>query len=147
MVDIYKSNLGLMTAAQETKKNFSFSKKERLKSRSAIQALFTQNRTLRIYPFKLVWITNATETKTQVKVGVSVSKKSHRTAVARNFIKRRMRESYRLNKQLLFDSLKSENIDVSFMLIYLSKEIVPYKEFDQKIKLLLIRLGEKIKTK
>ena len=120
-----------------------FNKHERLKSRSTIESLFVQNKHLRIYPFKLVWLTNPND-KFHVEVGVSVSKKLHKTAVKRNFIKRRMRECYRLNKLLLFDRFVESNIKVSFMLIYVGADILSYQQFNQKIKQLLIRLGDGI---
>jgi ribonuclease P protein component len=127
-------------------KRLTFKKKERLKSRSTIQALFDTNQNLRNYPFKLVWMVVPSSDTSLVKVGVSVSKRNHRSAVTRNFIKRRMRECYRTNKPELYQSLEGKNVELSFMLIYLSSEIVPFTEFEQKIKQLLFRLSEKVKT-
>lgn len=125
---------------------FTFKKKERLKSRSAIQALFDKNQNFKSYPFKLVWMITPSNDASRIKAGVSVSKRNHRLAVTRNFIKRRMRECYRINKLELTQSLVGKNAELSFMLIYLSDEIVPYTEFEQKIKQLLFRLSEKVKT-
>jgi ribonuclease P protein component len=127
-------------------KRLTFKKKERLKSRSTIQALFDTNQNLRNYPFKLVWMVVPSSDASLVKAGVSVSKRNHRSAVTRNFIKRRMRECYRTNKSELYQSLEGKNVELSFMLIYLSSEIVPFTEFEQKIKQLLFRLSEKVKT-
>lgn len=121
----------------------SFGKNERLKSRATIESLFVQNRHLRIYPFKLVWGIDGCE-KFEVKVGVSVSKKIFRTAVKRNFIKRRMRECYRLNKRLLYHRFPDKNISLAFMLIYVGNEIASYSDFNKKIKQLLIRLGDTV---
>ncbi|PKP10692.1 MAG: ribonuclease P protein component [Bacteroidetes bacterium HGW-Bacteroidetes-4] len=127
-------------------KRLTFKKKERLKSRSTIQALFDTNQNLKNYPFKLVWMIVPSSGTSMVKAGVSVSKRNHRSAVTRNFIKRRMRECYRTNKLDLYQSIDGKNIELSFMLIYLSSEIVPFTEFEQKIKQLLFRLSEKVKT-
>ncbi|MBI9068078.1 MAG: ribonuclease P protein component [Salinivirgaceae bacterium] len=118
-----------------------FGKNERLKSRSTIDSLFIQNNIIRIYPFKLVWITNEFDLP-HIEVGVSVSKRIFKAAVKRNFIKRRMRECYRLNKMLLYKKIESKNIKISFMLIYVGNNILPYNEFNTKIKQLLIRLGD-----
>ena len=127
-------------------KRLTFKKKERLKSRSTIQALFDTNQNLKNYPFKLVWMIVPSSGTSMVKAGVSVSKRNHRSAVTRNFIKRRMRECYQTNKLDLYQSIDGKNIELSFMLIYLSSEIVPFTEFEQKIKQLLFRLSEKVKT-
>lgn len=135
-----------MASSEKHTSRFTFKKSERLKSRTTIEALFTQNKTLRIYPFKLVWLINQTDQKGTIKAGVSVSKRNHRTAVKRNFIKRRMRECYRLNKNILHIPLGEKNIELSFMLIYMSNEVVPFSEFETKIKQLIVRLSEKIKT-
>lgn len=135
-----------MMSPDSQHKRLTFKKKERLKSRSTIQALFDINQNLRNYPFKLVWMITPSNNASQVKAGVSVSKRNHRSAVTRNFIKRRMRECYRTNKPELYHSLEGKNVELSFMLIYLSDEIVSFAEFEQKIKQLLFRLSEKVKT-
>jgi ribonuclease P protein component len=135
-----------MTGTEKHNTRYTFGKKEHLKSRNTIQALFTQNKSIRIYPFKLVWMITETDQKSEVKAGVSVSKRNHRSAVKRNFIKRRMRECYRINKELLYKHLPGKNIEVSFMLLYTANDIVPFSEFETKIKQLINRLGEKLKT-
>ena len=135
-----------MMSPESQHKRLTLKKKERLKSRSSIQALFDTNQNLRNYPFKLVWMIVPTSGTSMVKAGVSVSKRNHRSAVSRNFIKRRMRECYRTNKYELYQLLDGKNVELSFMLIYLSSEIVPFAEFEQKIKQLLFRLSEKLKT-
>lgn len=125
------------------KAKLTFGKNERLKSRSTIDSLFLQNKHLRIYPFKLVWISTDFD-RPHVEVGVSVSKRIFKTAVKRNLIKRRMRECYRLNKMLLYKIIENRNIKISFMIIYVGNDIVCYNEFNTKIKQLLFRLGDNI---
>jgi len=128
----------------KTTQRLTFNKSERLKSRKAIQSIFVQNRHLKIYPFKLVWLTEPDEQNFSLKMGVTATKRLHKLAVTRNFIKRRMRECLRLNKMLVYNELSNKNIKLSFMLMYIGNEIVTYQEFDKKIKQLLIRLTEKI---
>ena len=135
-----------MMSPDSQHKRLTFKKKERLKSRSTIQALFDTNQNLRNYPFKLIWTVVPSSDASLVKAGVSVSKRNPRSAVTGNFIKRRMRECYRTNKFELYQSIEGKNVELSFMLIYLSSEIVPFTEFEQKIKQLLFRLSEKVKT-
>lgn len=129
---------------QKNNKRFTLNKSERLKSRKIIQSLFIQNKNLRIYPFKLVWLIHPSTDKESLKIGVSVSKRYFKSAVKRNRIKRVMRECLRLNKFQLLDKLTEENKTLSLMLIYTGSEIISHNEFSSKIKHLLIRLGDKI---
>lgn len=82
--------------------------------------------------------------ETQIKFGVSVSKRNFKTAVMRNRIKRQIREAYRLNKYLLLDKISNLNISLPFMLIYIGREPIESSEIELKVKQILIRLGEKI---
>jgi len=61
-----------------------------------------------------------------LKVGFTVSKKI-RLAVHRNRIKRLMRESYRLNKHLLIQLLKSKGIYLYMILIYIGNDRLDIK--------------------
>ena len=53
------------------------------------------------------------------RILVSVPKRFFKRAVKRNFLKRRIRESYRLQKDLL-----SVPVDIAF--IYVAREVLPY---------------------
>jgi ribonuclease P protein component len=62
-------------------------------------------------------------------MGVSVSKKNFKKAVDRNYFKRVLRETYRLNKHLLIDNL---NQPYSFMFFYQTKDRLTYEEINKK---------------
>lgn len=66
-------------------------------------------------------------------MGVSVSKKYFKRAVDRNYFKRVLRETYRLNKHLLIEHV--DNM-YSIMFFYQSKERLPYEEINEKTILL-----------
>ena len=69
------------------------SREERLKSLKAIEALFSgTNPSATAFPLKVIWRKNCERTS---RLLVSVSKRHHKRAVARNRIKRQVREAYR----------------------------------------------------
>ena len=109
--------------------NFSYPKSEKLKSKNTIDLLFSEGKSVSKYPLRLVYAQVNLDEKEQIKMGVSVSKKYFKNAVDRNYFKRVLRETYRLNKNLLL-----ENIDkkYAFMFFYQSKERLKYQEINEK---------------
>ena len=109
--------------------NFSYPKSEKLKSKNKIDLLFSEGKSVSKYPLRLVYAQVNLDEKEQIKMGVSVSKKYFKNAVDRNYFKRVLRETYRLNKNLLL-----ENIDkkYAFMFFYQSKERLKYQEINEK---------------
>ncbi|MFZ6053138.1 ribonuclease P protein component [Halocola ammonii] len=126
---------------QEKEAKRTFPKKERLKSRKAIEALFSDGQKIKSFPVMLFWNKGHHDCGHPLKVGVSVSKRKVRKAVHRNRIKRLMREAYRLNKSKLETFLSENNeqhLDVMF--IYADKEMPTFADIEPKIKRLLDRL-------
>ena len=80
------------------------------------------------------------EGSSPVQVLMSAPKYNFHHAVDRNLIRRRMKEAYRLNKQLLFDSLSVSGHKLIFGITFTAKEIVEYDLIEAKIFLLLQRL-------
>ena len=100
--------------------SFSFPKKEKLKSKKLIEQLFAEGIGITNYPIKLVYLKTSFEDDSKCKVGVTASKRNFKSAVKRNRIKRLMRESYRLNKHLIFNNIEG---NFAFMFLYLGKEM------------------------
>ena len=100
--------------------SFSFPKKEKLKSKKLIEQLFAEGIGVTNYPIKLVYLNTRFEDDSKCKVGVTASKRNFKSAVKRNRIKRLMRESYRLNKHLIFNNIEG---NFAFMFLYLGKEM------------------------
>ncbi|CAC9972609.1 ribonuclease P protein component [Flavobacterium panici] len=109
--------------------NFTYPKNERLKSKTTIGLLFSEGKSVSKYPLRLVYRQAEAAYQGNTKVGVSVSKKYFKKAVDRNYFKRVLRETYRLNKHLLLDHL---NQPYSFMLFYQTKDRLSYEEINSK---------------
>lgn len=109
--------------------NFTYPKNERLKSKTTIGLLFSEGKSVSKYPLRLVY-RNADEKATEkITIGVSVSKKYFKKAVDRNYFKRVLRETYRLNKHLLLDNLEHP---YSLMFFYQTKDKLSYEEIHTK---------------
>lgn len=116
--------------------NFTYPKNERLKSKTIIGFLFSDGKSVSKYPLRLVYRQADEHSQGQTKIGVSVSKKYFKKAVDRNYFKRVLRETYRLNKHLLLDNLDQP---YSIMLFYQTKDRLSYEEINTK----MIQLFEK----
>jgi len=117
--------------------NQSFGKEEKLKKTSIIRELFSKGKYLKKYPISLVY--HPDSSIENHKVGFSVPKRTFKKAVDRNRIKRQLRESYRLNKNLLENTTEKYNI----MLIYAGKEKENFDKIFSNVKKLLIKLAKK----
>jgi ribonuclease P protein component len=115
-------------------------KNERLHSKKLIKELFDKGSSFFLYPFKVMVLEINFELPETNQVLFSVSKKKLKKAVDRNLIKRRMRESYRLNKQILREMNEGKKI---IGLIYVSSEIVTFQVIENKIKKILTTIKEK----
>ena len=120
--------------------SFKYGKKDKLKSKKQIDDLFTKGKAVTAYPLKLIYLKTDFEDECLLKTGVSVSKRLHKTAVARNKIKRLMREAYRLNKPLYFNNTSTS---YAIMILYLSKDGTTFDELNSKMKTLLEKFLDK----
>lgn len=109
--------------------NFTYPKNEKLKSKITIGLLFTEGKSVSKYPLRLVYKAGTFDEGEKIKMGVSVSKKNFKKAVDRNYFKRVLRETYRLNKHLLIDNLDQP---YSFMFFYQTKDRLTYEEINTK---------------
>ncbi|MBV6646597.1 MAG: ribonuclease P protein component [Cyclobacteriaceae bacterium] len=118
--------------ASATPRSHAFPKKERLSSKKLIEGLFKNGSSFYLYPLLLRYQSYEGDCH---QVLITVSKKKHKRAVDRNKIKRRLREAYRTNKHLL-------QSDQKFLvgIVYLSDELLPFQEIQDKLIRLLQRL-------
>lgn len=74
------------------------------------------------------------------RIIVSVPKRNFKRAVKRNLIKRRIRESYRLNKYLLDATMGGYDI----LFIYSGKQVLDYKEIVSSVQSVLKNIGSQV---
>ena len=79
---------------------FSFHKSERLKKEKQIKELFNKGSSFNLYPFRVVYLINSQDPLSHQAL-FTASSRNFKKAVDRNKIKRRTREAYRLNKNML----------------------------------------------
>ncbi|MDG1718768.1 MAG: ribonuclease P protein component [Flavobacteriales bacterium] len=116
-----------------------FPKNEKLNSKIKIDNLFRSKNTFTYNQIKVHWIINFSE-ENQSETLISVPKKIIPLSTKRNKIKRLIRESYRLNKNIL--QLNNQGINISFM--FLSSETPEYNSLEEKIKVILHRLNDQL---
>lgn len=118
--------------------NFKLPKNERLHAEKLIKELFNEGSSFFLYPFKVLFIKKAELRAQPNQVLFSVSKKKIRKATGRNFIKRRLKEAYRLNKHIL----PPDGIIVG--LIFVGKAEMSFAEIQPKMIQVLNRLNQEL---
>lgn len=118
---------------------FTYPNHEKLKSKTTIDLLFSEGNSVSKYPLRLVYVENKEPNAELIKMGVSVSKKYFKKAADRNYFKRVLRETYRLNKHRLLDNLEKP---YAFMFFYQTKERLSYQEIEEKTKQIFQKFNE-----
>lgn len=113
-----------------------FTKAERLSSKKEITALFNEGKSFAISHIRVVYRFLPKQEGRPNAILVSVPKKYFKHAVDRNLLKRRIREAYRLNKELL----QSMPARVEFMLLYQKRRIATFAEIEEIVKKALERI-------
>ena len=127
--------------------HFSYQKKDKLKSRKQTQFLFAKGQSMNAFPLKLIYTIEASEPGT-LQAGVGAPSRTFRKAVARNRVKRLLREGYRLERPAFVEAANTamEKLRVNLFFLYTDATVITQKEIQEKIKQLLGRVAEKINT-
>lgn len=123
--------------------NQTFGKKEKLKSKILITQLFNEGKGVTSFPLKLIYLP-VQHSSISIITGVTVPKRNFKSAVDRNRIKRLLRESYRLNKALVFNNTDA---NFAFLFLYLGKDMPSFELVNQKMKLVLNKFKLQINEK
>ena len=120
---------------------YTFSKKERLNSKTSIHRLFEHGSSFFSYPFKVYYhFEDPKENRPIAAVLFSIGKKQFKLAVDRNRVKRLCREAYRLNKSLLIDGLEKKQRHVEVAFVYVGKTIPDFQDLEAKMQKALRQL-------
>ena len=108
-------------------------KYERICKDNDIQALFDKGEGFSVYPFRVVFLFRHDESRPiTVRLLVSVSKKRFHHAFKRNRVKRLVRETWRRNKDPLYEICERDNISLDVALVYTATVIHSYEEVFEK---------------
>jgi ribonuclease P protein component len=124
---------------------FTLGKEERLKSNLSIQELLKHGKVVSSFPLKMYWnFSPDSQQKYPVRAAISVPKSKFRRAVDRNLMKRRLREAYRLNKYMLYETLDEHQQKIQLIILLLSDEFIPYGQLEKGMHELLLQLVNKL---
>ena len=114
---------------------------EKLRSEIAIGQLFDRGnpaaQSIMAYPLRAVWrVNHSRRTADCPQFLIAVPKKKLRHAVDRVKMRRRIREAYRLNRELMPRDLP---IDIAF--VYVAAELLPYVQVNKSVTRILSRIS------
>ncbi len=112
---------------------------ERRRTLGAVRRLFESGHGGFVYPFRYVWYAES-DSERSVEVLFSTPKKFHKRANKRNLVRRRTKEAYRLQKELL--TVEGVNLDMA--LIYSSKEILSQRSIAKSVRRILEAVAEQV---
>lgn len=99
----------------------SLPRSERLRTLGAVRRLFSEGESGFVYPFRYLWFAEA-DSVPSVEVLFSVPKRYHKRANRRNLLRRRTKEAYRLQKELLTGRVEGINLDLA--LVYSTADLL-----------------------
>ena len=131
--------------------DYGLTKSERLTSQLIIEKLFAGgNASMAAFPLRIVFMQMKKQGGEDVKdeplvsILVSVPKKRFRHAVDRNRMKRLVREAYRLNKHILWDTLEGKDSRLALAFVCITDTLPSFYAVNKSMKKALTRIAERI---
>ena len=118
-------------------------KTEIINHKKKIDQLFKSGNRFIIDEFQLVYSTSNSDDN-WFNILISVPKKKIKLACARNLLKRRIKEVIRRKKEKYILELKDKKKQLKIAFIYNSEKVITYKDIEEKINLILLRILKKI---
>ncbi len=119
-----------MTKIEE---RYTFKKQQRVTGAKRVDAIFALGTSFISYPLRIVYLQHEQSPINKCSILVSVPKKRIKKAVHRNRIKRLIRESYRLNGELINNiDTTEQSLDIAF--IYVKDTSSDYVEIQKAMR-------------
>ena len=119
-------------------------KVERLDKKKIIEKMFAGgSRSFSVFPLRVVYLP-VEELEADASILISVSKRRFKRAVKRNRVKRQIREAYRVNKHELLNILVERKCRLAIAFIYLSDQLVESSIIEDRMRIALVRIAEKM---
>ncbi len=121
--------------------DFKLNKDEKLCSRTAVNLLFDEGKSLMAFPLRAAYRLRP-QGDHPIRFLISIPKKRIRRAVMRVTLRRRVREAYRLTRRdVLLPELVQSGWGVDIAFVYLDSTPAPYSVIHEKMTSLLQRIA------
>ena len=126
---------------------YSFSKAERICSKLVVDKLFAGgNTSMAVYPLRAVCMP-VEKGCVPASILISVPKRRFHHAVDRNRMKRQVREAYRLNKSVLWQSLEGKPYSLAIAFVCIADKSCASANVARSVKKILSRIEEQVVRK
>ncbi len=122
-----------------------FTKAERITSKLLVDRLFDGGGASFVaFPFRIVYMPIQKE-DAPVSILISIPKKRFHHAVDRNRIKRQIRESYRLQKSIVWKAAEENNISIAIAFISIAQQHYPSNMIYKTVNKALTQIADRIR--
>lgn len=131
---------------------YTFQRHEKLKSRKLTDQLFKEGKGFNVFPFRVQYLISengfkipegkAFQPDYPIQFGVGVGTRYFKKAVHRNRIKRLMREVWRLQKHVLYETATAQNIQCAVFFMFIDKTLPEYKLVSEKMNVAISKLQQ-----